>query len=376
MKISTKWIICILLAIASFGWSQEPPSGFPPQTVRVDAAQTESLQNRHFVTGELRAFRRSSVAAQEAGQVNELFLREGQTVQTGDILVKLDSERLQIQKLQAQADMQVIVATIEQVKAELELSQWQYAAFQELAQRGSSHENEIRKAKSTVAVSQAKMVQAEKQIEVVQARIALLDRRLADSIITAPFDAALVKLHTELGQWLDVGDPVADIVSIGKIDAWLDIPESLTIARPVDHLNIEIAITALNQRFVLASPRMIQDINPQTRTFSLIATLDDQKAQLKPGLSVTGWIPTGKKQDYVTISNDAINRSQAGAFVFIAQRNPDAPAAVAVPQPVKLLFHAGDRVAIETSSVKAGDLLIVEGNERLMPGMPVMFIED
>ena len=104
--------------------------------------------------------------------------------------------------------------------------------------------------------------------------------------------------------------------------------------------------------------------------------LDDQKMQLKPGMSITGWIPTGKKQDYITVSNDAINRSDAGAFIYIAQKSPGVPIASAVAVPVKPLFHTSHRVAIEPSAIKAGDLLIVEGNERLMPGMPVMFTED
>ena len=367
------WLACFLSLLCSFVSAQEPPAEFPPQMVRVDPARRALLQNHHFVTGELRAVRRSQVAAQEAGQVKELSLKEGQIIKSGDTLAKLDSRRLEIQKLEAQADLQVVLAGIEETKAELELNQWQYRTFQKLTERGSSHERELREAKSAMAVSQARIIQANRQIEVIQARMDLLDRRLADSTITAPFDAAVVKLYTELGQWLDPGDAVAEIVSIETIDAWLEIPENLSASLLPENLVIEIQVEAIGKNFQLSSPRIIRDVNPQTRTFSLIATLDDENSHLKPGMSITGWVPTGKKSDYLTISNDAIIRGETGAYAFMAQTSPNNPVALALPIPVTLLFHTGDRVAVESAAIKDGDLFIVEGNERLVPHMPVMF---
>lgn len=372
----SKWLFCFILAHSGFAWSQEPPENFPPQMVRVDPARAESLQNHHFVTGELRAVRRSRVAAQEAGQVKEFVLKEGQIVKSGDTLARLDSQRLEIQKLEAQADLQVVLAGIEETKAQLELHEWQYQTFQKLTERGSSHESELREAKSAMAVSQARIIQADKQIEVIQAQMNLLDRRLADSTITAPFDAAVVKLYTELGEWLNPGDAVAEIVSVGTIDAWLEIPESLSASLPTENLAVEIQVEAIKESFKLTAPRIIQDINPQTRTFSLIVTLDNQQARLKHGMSITGWVPTGKKADYLTVSNDAIIRGETGAYVFMIQKGPNDPVARALPIPVTLLFHTTDRVAIDAMGIKAGDLFVVEGNERLVPNMPVRFNAD
>ncbi len=365
-------MIYFIVISGTIAYSQEPPAGMPPQAVRVDPAQLENLQNHQFVTGELRPSRRSNVAAQEAGQVKELFVKEGHTLQKGDLIATLDSKRLEIQKLEAEANLQVLQARFSEYQAQLELDQWQFEAFTKLSEQGSSHENELRQAKSAMMITQTRLLQNEKQVEVIKAQIDLLNQRLADSKIEAPFDAAVVKLNTEIGQWLNVGDSVVEIVSVGKIDAWLEIPERLTTALALQDFDIEINIEAINANYQLTSPRILQDINPTTRTFSLIATIDDPQTRLKPGMSITGWIPTSKKKDYITVSDNAIRRNVIGTYVFVAQQMPQSPIASAVPMVTNVLFHAGNRVAIDSAAIQPGDLLVVEGNERLMPGMPIM----
>ena len=66
-------------------------------------------------------------------------------------------------------------------------------------------------------------------------------------------------------------------------------------------------------------------------------------------------------------------RSEAGAFVYVARSSgqPNSPP-VAMPMPVQVMFALKDRLVVRAEGIAPGDLLVVEGNERLMPMTPVM----
>lgn len=366
------WMLLLVCLAGTHSFAQGPP----PQAVRVDPVRVEPLRNHRLVTGELRAWRRSEVTGQEPGLVMELRVMEGQTVKMGDVLARLDSSRLEIEKKEVQANLSVTQARIEQYQAELELYAWQQEVYQKLLESGSGRELELRQAQSNQAATQARITQARMQVEVYQAQLALLDQRIGDMVITAPFDASVVRRQTEAGQWLNAGDPVAELVSVGRIDVWLEIPEELSVSVSAAKGPIRIAVVSVGRQYEVSSPRIVREVNAQTRTFSLVATLDDDKTLLKPGMSIVGWAPTGQTGDYLTVSSDAIRRNNAGVFVFVVRKGSDGAPDMAVLVAVRIRFYHDDRVAVESDELMAGDQLVVEGSERLMPGAPVVVAKE
>jgi len=103
-----------------------------------------------------------------------------------------------------------------------------------------------------------------------------------------------------------------------------------------------------------------------------VVRLENAEGHLAPGMSVSAYVPTGDQADRLTISRDAIMRNATGAFVYVSrQTDPKAPPA-AMPADVQVLFNAGERVAVQSPMLQAGDLLVVEGNERLFPTAPII----
>jgi multidrug efflux pump subunit AcrA (membrane-fusion protein) len=93
---------------------------------------------------------------------------------------------------------------------------------------------------------------------------------------------------------------------------------------------------------------------------------------LAVGMSVTAYVPTGESGERLTISRDAIMRGPTGAYVYVSrQTQPQAPPS-AVPADVQVLFAAGERVVVQSPMLQAGDMLVVEGNERLFPMAPII----
>lgn len=356
---------CACLATSTLVQAQRPA------VVRGDRVREESIQDRRFVTGELRASRRSSVATREPGLVAKMLVREGQRVGEGVELAVIDDARLQIEKLQIQADRAVVNAAITEYEADLAFAQWQLEAYTKLEQRGSSYEKELREARAAIDMAQAKVLQQQKQLDVLDAREKLIDRRVLDMTIVAPFAGVCVMRHVEKGEWVAAGSPLADLVATDVMEAWFDLPEELAPALTTKGLAVELHVEAVARKQFVKEFRVVPELNRETRTFPLVLTLENGDGQLKARMSATAWIPLDVEKDHLTVPKDAVMRSETGLYVYAARGPQPSGLFTATPVPIVGLFETGDRIAIRPGSLQAQDLVVVEGNERLFPGTPL-----
>ncbi len=342
-----------------------------PANVRGDRVREERLQDRRFVTGEIRATRRSRVAVREPGLVAHMLIREGQRVEEGSVIAQIDDRRLQLEKLQLAANHAVVEATLSEYRADLAFAKWQLAAYRKLEQRGSSFEREVREAQAAIEVAQAKVVQQDRQLDVLAARDALLDQRLYDMIIVAPFTGICVVRHVEKGEWVAAGSAVADLVATDVMEAWFDLSEELASALESESVAIELHCDAVGLTRHVKTFRVVPELSSETRSFPLVIPIVNEGEKLKARMSATAWVPIGAEKKHLTISKDAIMRSETGVFVYAARGPQPSGLHLAAAVPVFPLFEHGDRVVIRGGSLNAKDLVVVEGNERLYPNTPL-----
>ena len=337
-----------------------------PAAVTVDAVRLESVQQHRRGTGELRAVRSSRVATREAGLVIEMSVREGTRVRAGDVLARLDTSLLQLELKRAEADAAAVAGIVDERNATLSWRERELELYTQSAERGAANVKEVLDAESTTTIARARALQAKRLVGVAEARVELLRRRLADMVVRAPFDGVVLARAAELGEWVGEGDDLVELVSVGEIEAWLDIPQRYYTA--VNDRRIEITISVDATRLTAGSEnlRVIPQVDPRSRSFIVVVTLDDRDGMLTPGMSLTAWVPTGGRTDRLTVSKDAVLRNDAGAFVYVARGGK------AVPATVQVRFPVADRVVIESSGLHAGDLVVVEGNERLFPGALIL----
>jgi membrane fusion protein (multidrug efflux system) len=221
-----------------------------------------------------------------------------------------------------------------------------------------------------VAVAKARLTQAQQRVELNVARAELLRERVNDMRIAAPFKGVIVTRHVEVGEWLGEGDAVVEIVSAGPVEIWLNVPQRQLDALLSARRSVTVSIDATEELHELSELRIIPQVDPRARNFRLVATLPNEDQRLAPGMSAMAWVPTGEMSDQLVISKDAVLRNEAGPYVYVARVQPDS-GSVAVPTPVTVLFAAGVHVAVRAGGLQEGDLVIVEGNERLFPMMPV-----
>jgi RND family efflux transporter MFP subunit len=180
----------------------------------------------------------------------------------------------------------------------------------------------------------------------------------------------VVRIHTECGQWVGEGDTVAEIVSVGAYEAWLDVPQRYAAAVKRSSALVHLQIDATGRSTEPRKPVIVPQVDPMSRSFSIVIPVDDPEEVLVPGMSVTGWVPTGDRAEHLTIPRDALLRNQAGFYVYVARRTAGG-SAHATPVPVIVDFETPHGVAVTASGLAEGDLVVVEGNERLFPMMPI-----
>ncbi|MEM7263720.1 MAG: efflux RND transporter periplasmic adaptor subunit, partial [Planctomycetota bacterium] len=233
-------VLCFALMVLGIGASPLPAQGPPPAPVVVDAVVSEEVQEWRQVTGEVRVRHRARVAARESGPLVELTVREGERVEKGALLGKIEATRLEITRAQATADRALAEATLTEREAEATFAERDLAVLRDLENRGATNPKEILDAETALAVASARREQAKRQLAVIEQRTALIEKRLSDTEIRAPFAGTVVTRHAQAGEWHAAGQPVVTLISDRDLEVWLSVPQRYYAAFEDPRLAIEI----------------------------------------------------------------------------------------------------------------------------------------
>ncbi|MFZ4750191.1 MAG: efflux RND transporter periplasmic adaptor subunit [Phycisphaerales bacterium] len=357
------------------GGSGGAPKGPPPSPVKVAEVTREELAPRKRVFGELRAARRATIAAEEGGIVREVLVREGQRAEAGAVLVRMDDTRLTLQLAANTAALAAAKATVGEREATIAREERTIDLLKRAAAEGGTNPREMSDAESDLAVARAQAEQARAAVTVIEQQGALLERRIADLAVKAPYAGVVTMRHADVGAWIADGGAVVDFVGTGELEAWFDVPQELlksarqlvadSASSTTRALPIEIE-TAGGDELPATRIRVIPSIDPRSRTFVTILTVIDRDGVLAPGLALTAYVPAGAVAPRLVVPKDAILRGDAGPYVFAVRGG------MAMPVNVRVAFPIGDRVALEAgAALEPGVQVVVEGNERLMPMSPV-----
>lgn len=340
----------------------------PAAVVRTAEITEDLVQQHRRVTGSLWAVSRSAVAAQEPGLVESVLVDEGTRVGTGEVIATLDARRLRAQLDEARAEHANHKAVVAQRVAELRFAELDLDRVRAAHGQAAANERELSEAETLVGVRQSQLEAARRVAEQAARRVELLEIRLEDMTVRAPFDARVVSRHVEPGEWLEPGRPVVTLVSTGSIEARLEVPERYTSSMLQDVPRLYVELEADGRTVPSVDVRPVPDVDPRARTFQVFVTLDNASGDLAPGMSVSAWVPTSDETFALLTPKDAVIRNGRDAYVY---RVGDGAAPEAERTSVKVLFAWGDRLAIAADELHAGDRVVIEGNERLMPGAPV-----
>jgi RND family efflux transporter MFP subunit len=257
---------------------------------------------------------------------------------------------------------------VKQQKLELRQAQRDLKRSQQLVASRATTVEEHQRRETDAAIADARLSTNMARITEIESQLTLIDVRLEDMVVRAPYDGRVVERHAEPGEWIHPGEPFITLVSSGKVEAWLDVPERFAQLLGEDETRIE--VHGFDGSLTPQSVKRVPDVHTRTRTFPLVLTFDDRQGQLTAGMSVDAWLPVGERTERLTVPKNAVIRSGRTAYVYKAVDQDRRT--IAVQTPIEVAFETGERVALAAGDLEAGDRVIVEGNERILPGSEIV----
>ncbi len=362
-------LVLVTLALAC-GGKQEGPPQMPPPQVTVVTLESEAVTLTRELPGRTTPVAEAEVRPQVNGIVERRLFTEGGIVRAGQPLYELDDSvyRAEYQNARAALAKAEAAAQAARLAAEraVELRKIDAVSEQEKEDAVAAQ----RAAEADVAAGRA-MVQRH-QLNLRYARIAApISGRVGMSAVTA---GALVTANQD--------DPLATVQQLDPI--YVDVNQSssewLRLRREIASGEIAagdegtpVTITLEDgSRYVHPGKLQATDVTVDegTGSFALRILVPNPEYVLRPGMHVTAVLAEAKDADAILAPQQGITRDPKGnASAMVVE--PDGKVAV---RQVRVSRTIGDKWLVD-EGLAAGDRVIVEGLQKVQPGMPAQAIE-
>lgn len=308
--------------------------------VGVDAVRKGPIQQTTPVVGRIVGREGGIVAARTPGPVEVMKVYVGDRVKKGDVIAILVTD--------------IIRAQLELQRVELRLAKQKVERLEKL------------RATSSAAFQRALYDDRVQEIARAQANVRIAELALKYSKIVAPFDGVVTKLYTDAGAYLPVGGQVVTLINDRNLELEVDVPaDRIGGLLPGTKVRFE---TASGRKYGGTVRAIVPEQNSLTRTLAVRITphFTDTDPRRAINQSVTVQVPVGRRRDVISVHKDGVIARGDGYYVFVVVKGR------ALPRPVVIGEAIGSRYVVERG-LAGGDIVIIRGNERVRPGMPVVF---
>jgi multidrug efflux system membrane fusion protein len=330
--------------------------GAVPVTTAVVSQKAMPLDVR--VIGTVIAASTVSVRAQITGEMTSVNFQEGEDVEQGQVLVRLDRRPLEAALHQAQA-------TLARDEAQAANAKAQAVRYQDLAQRGIATREQVDQIMTNTAALEATLGADRAAVE--SAKV-----QLDYATITSPFAGRAGLLQVHPGNLVRANDtnPIVTINRITPVYVSFAVPESLLtdFKRYMGQGTLGVEAVAPNDE----RPPSIGHINfidnaidPTTGTIKIKGTFPNTDRRLWPGQFVNVKVTLTSDPQAIVVPSTAVQAGQQGTFVFIVK--PDQTVEL---RPVTVARTRGDE-SVMKSGVARGETVVTDGQIRLVPGSRV-----
>ncbi len=340
---SRKSIILFLLVILIIGGGYyfykkkfAGAQGMPPMPVEASPTRVTSINRSIEAVGILRANESVTIRSEIPGRVSEILFLEGQPVEKGKLLLTLEDSLQQ--------------ANLKEAAADLKLSKAGYDRALTLLQ------------KNVGSVSDRDTAFAKYQVN--EASVSKAETTLAKMRITAPFSGILGLRKVSVGDFVNPGQDIVNLVDVSSMKVDFQIPE-IYLKRIKDNQAVAITTNAYPDKNFTGSIYAIDpQIDPIGHSILIRASLPNNENLLKPGLFVSLKLIVEQLPEVILIPEQALMPQEDKQFVYKIQDGK------AVLTEVTIGEREKSEVEI-TKGLTANDIVITAGQLKVQPDSPV-----
>jgi RND family efflux transporter MFP subunit len=323
--------------------SQETARETEDPAIPVEAAEVSRGDMAAFYTGtaSLEADLQSEVVAQITGVVLEIRAEEGDYVEAGQVLARVEDDRYRL--------------AVEQANASLKRLETEYRRKKELFE------------KELVSAEDFERVGAEYQAQKAAYDLASLELQYTE--IRAPISGFISRRLVRAGNLVELHSPVYHVTSYDPLLAVLNVPErELSVLRK--GLEVSVTLDAWpGERFTGDIIRISPVVDPDSGTFRVTARINDHDQMLKPGLFGRVEILYDMHRDVPVIPRSAVITEDEQSHVFVVSGDGSASR-----RTVQLGYERLGLVEVR-DGVAAGETVVTAGKGSLSDGVRVEVID-
>ena len=297
MKLRLKWIViaAAVLALGAGGFhtwqtrkqqkqlidaqqaSQKDRASVQLAATDVVTVQTLLLSQGLPISGQTKAVNAAFVKARVAGELQELQVREGDFVQAGQIIARVDSTEYAARLRQSQQQAQA-------AKAQVEIAQRSFDNNRALVEQGFISKTGLDASASNLAAAQASFSAAQSGAEVLQ-------KAVEDTVLRAPIAGQVAQRLAQNGERVAIDGRVVEIVDVRRLEleATVAVAEAMQVrVGQSAQLSFEGAAQAVAARVVRINP----SATPGSRAVMVYLAITGNEA-LRQGLYAQGLLATG-----------------------------------------------------------------------------------
>jgi HlyD family secretion protein len=344
--------------------------------VRVEQVSRRDLVSVVTASGKIEPKRKVDISADISGRVIQVAVVEGQMVNRGDLLLRIDPTQYQAAVRRAEAGVAQSRAREAQARAQQLKAQSDLRRAENLAQgRELISVQDVENARTQAQVSQAELQAA--RFAVQQSQAALVESRdaLSKTTIVAPMSGRVTRLNIEEGETAIIGtmnNPgslLLTVADLSVMEAKVQVDETdvpgITIG---DSASVRIdafpnqvfsgKVTRIANSAVQTVASQQGGSQQQSVDFEVIITLDNPPADLRPDLSATADIVTEQRHGALSVPIIALQVRDREGKKFKAADEDESKAVEAA---------GGDQEAGRRSEEVTGVFVMREGKAQWVP---------
>lgn len=377
-------ISCLLLQACANKASPAPSAkkgeGGGAVPVTVTRVQQKDVPIEVQVVGNVEAYVTVSVKAQVAGQLTEVFFKEGAFVKKGDKLFTIDPSVYDAQLNQAKANLAKDEAQLGLSRANLtrDEAQEKYAQseakrYEEMLEKGlvsreqaEQYRTNADAVSAAASADRAAIQSAEATVKATEAALENAKLMLGYTTIPSPLDGRTGNVSVKQGNVISANTTeLLTITQVEPIYVSFSVPET-----QLGTIKLGQMVTAVPQDS--SSPPEVgtltftdNAVDQTTGTIRLKGTFPNSDHNLWPGEFVRVTLRLAMEKDALVVPNEAVQTGQDGSYVFVVKQDRTVES-----RPVVTGARVNQDLVIE-KGLQAGEVVVTEGQLRLAPGSRV-----
>jgi membrane fusion protein (multidrug efflux system) len=312
------------------------PAAMPPMPVDVDTARRQPIVDAVRATGRIEAVQAVDLRPDEQGRIVALLFEEGQSVNVGTPLVKIDDALLRAQSERATADRDLARQQLERV----------------------------RRLRAENASTPADLERAEANFRSSEAALSMLALQIDRTTVRAPFAGVIGQRMVSIGDYVTSASRLLTLQTVDPARAVIEVPERYAVQLRKGQA-VGFTVAAQPDRVFVAVVEFIDPVvQTGSRTIVVKARAPNPNGVLRPGMFIEARLATATRDSAVVIPEDAVQPLRTANIVWAVV---DGKASRRV---VQLGVRNQGKVEV-VSGVRAGEVVVVGGLERMAEGVPI-----